>query len=136
MKIIAPTENGVKVVYRTDTESVVFDVEDVTLKEVRKFIERLWPWELGRHVVEEGGALVFKERIPFDRALAYILARLGGLNKHESEFFASALRLHELMIFSDAFLYRLELCQIEFSDCSRVIKAFTKIVKTYRDVLP
>lgn len=136
MKMIAPIENGVKVVYRTDTESVVFDVEDVTLKEVRKFIERLWPWELGRHVVEEGGALVFKERIPFDRALAYILARLGGLNKRESEFFASALRLHELMIFSDAFLYRLELCKIEFGDCSHVIKAFAKIAKTYRGVLP
>ncbi|MEM4898502.1 MAG: hypothetical protein QXR18_09945, partial [Pyrobaculum sp.] len=63
MKMIVPIENGVKVVYRTDTESVVFDVEDVTLKEIKKFIERLWPWELGRHVVEEGGALVFKERI-------------------------------------------------------------------------
>ncbi|MEM1788343.1 MAG: hypothetical protein QW085_07110 [Pyrobaculum sp.] len=136
MKMIAPIENGVKVVYRTDTESVVFDVGDVALKEIKKFIERLWPWELGRHVVEEGGALVFKERIPFDRALAYILARSGGLNKRESEFFASALRLHELMIFSDAFLYRLELCQIEFGDCGHVIKAFAKIAKTYRDVLP
>ncbi|MEM0468575.1 MAG: hypothetical protein QXT27_05210 [Pyrobaculum sp.] len=108
----------------------------VALEEVAEFLKKLWPWEFGRHVAEEDGALVFKDRVPFERALVYLLARRGRLPRADAELLAASLRLHEVSLLADAFLYRLWLCRAEGGGCRRVVDVFAKIAKLYRAALP
>jgi hypothetical protein len=87
--------------------------------------------------VEEGeGVLVFRDRVPFERALVYLLARRGGLPPGDAEFLAASLRLHETALIADALLYRLWLCRSGGGGCRRVVDAFVKMAKAYREVLP
>ncbi|MFP3193459.1 MAG: hypothetical protein RXR02_10145 [Thermoproteus sp.] len=108
----------------------------IPLEEVAGFLRRLWPWEFGRHVEEGEGELVFRDRVPFERALVYLLARRGRLPPSDAEFLAASLRLHETALLADALLYRLWLCRSEGGDCRRVVDAFAKMAKTYREILP
>jgi len=108
----------------------------VPLEEVVGFLERLWPWELGRHVEVGDSELVFHDRVPFERTLVYLLARRAGLPPREAEFLASSLRLHEAALLADALLYRLWLCKIGGGSCRRVVDAFAKMARMYREVLP
>jgi hypothetical protein len=108
----------------------------VPLEEVAGFLRRLWPWEFGRHVEEGEGVLVFRDRVPFERALVYLLARRGGLSPGDAEFLAASLRLHETALIADALLYRLWLCRSGGGGCRRMVNAFAKIAKAYREVLP
>ncbi|AET34267.1 hypothetical protein [Pyrobaculum ferrireducens] len=108
----------------------------VPLEEVADFLKRLWPWEVGRHVELSDGELVFRDRVPFERALVYLLARRSRLPRGEAEVLAASLRLHEVSLIADAFLYRLWLCRAEGGNCRRIVDAFAKIAKTYREALP
>ena len=108
----------------------------ISLEEVAAFLERLWPWELGRHVEVGEGELVFRDRVPFERTIIYLLARRGGLPPREAEFLAASLRLHEVGLLADALLYRLWLCKLGGGDCRRVVDAFVKMARIYRGVLP
>ncbi|MGC9051677.1 hypothetical protein [Pyrobaculum sp.] len=108
----------------------------VPLEEVSDFLRKLWPWELGRHVELSDGELVFRDRVPFERALVYLLARRGRLPRADAEILAASLRLHEVSLLADAFLYRLWLCRSEGGNCRRIVDAFARIAKIYRGVLP
>lgn len=96
----------------------------VGLEEVVSFLGRLWPWEFGHHIVVEDGAVVFRDRLPFERALVYLLARRGKLPPEKTEFLAAPSRLHETALLADVFLYRLWLCKMSSGSCRYVVDVF------------
>jgi hypothetical protein len=107
----------------------------VPLEEVAEFLRRLWPWEEGRHFYIDADAVAFKDYLPFARAVVYVLARRSGLTREDAEYLASATRIHEVELIAGSLLYRLWLCRE--ADCKRrVLRAFTKIARAYREVLP
>ncbi|BDR91068.1 hypothetical protein [Vulcanisaeta souniana] len=108
----------------------------IPFSEVVRLMERLWPWELGEHVVLNGDEAHFKDMIPFERVLIYLLARRGGLLPRDAEALASYLRLHEVVALSETFLYRFWLCKVSDNDCRRLTDVFSRIIANYRRVLP
>jgi hypothetical protein len=94
----------------------------------------LWPWKFGRHVEEREGELAFRDRVPLERALVYLLVRRGRLLHGDAEFLAASLRLHETALPAGALLYRLWPCKSEGGDCRQVVDAFAKMAKTYREM--
>lgn len=107
----------------------------VPFEEVVEFLTRLWPWEAGWHYEVGNGEVAFRDRIPFERAVAYLLARRGGLSPAEAEAVAAYLRQHELAALTDAFLYRMWLCKRAGGRCKGVTDAFAKMAVLYRKVI-
>ncbi|MHB9301543.1 hypothetical protein [Thermofilum pendens] len=105
-------------------------------EELFSFLGRIYPWELERHIEVGDGVAEFRERIPFERALAYLLARRGRLSQKDAELVAAGIRQHELSAIVDSFLYRMWLCRVDGRSCKEVVDAFSKIVAVYRKVLP
>lgn len=107
----------------------------VDLAEVVKFLENLWPWELGHHVRVSGNTLIFEDRIPFERVLVYLLARRGGLTHEEAVKLATSTRQFELSLLAGAFLYRFWVCRINLRRCRYIVDVFAKIVASYKKVV-
>lgn len=108
----------------------------VSLEEIMELMERLWPWELGEHVIINSDGAYFNDMIPFERVLIYLLGRRGGLPPLDAEALASYLRLHEVVALSETFLYRFWLCKINNGDCKKLTYIFSRIIANYRRVLP
>ncbi len=143
-KLSPATESAPMIVKRTGANRIKVIINDnrnvteidanIRFEDVVKFLDRLWPWERGRHFDIYDDVAVIREYIVRERALVYVMARKAGLKHDDAEFLASATRLHEVQLLAGTLLYRLWLCQDD--DCKRrVISAFIKITRIYRNVV-
>ena len=109
---------------------------NVSFDEVIRLMEQLWPWELGEHVILNGDEIYFRDAVPFERVLIYLLGRRGGLQPKDAETLAYYLRLHEIVALTETFLYRFWLCEVSNGNCGKIINIFSRIIANYRKVLP
>lgn len=107
----------------------------VSFDEIVKLMKKLWPWELGEHIILNGDQAYFNDTIPFERVLIYLLGRRGGLSPADAEALAFYLRLHEVVALSETFLNRFWLCKISNNNCKRLTDTFSRIIASYRKVL-